>query len=472
VSARAALAASLCALACAATLSLARAGSLASALTRAYHANPELNSGRAGVRAIDENVPQALSGMRPRVSGDGLLGYERRRNISEQIDVDLNDPTNRTYTQSIQGPRGTPRAAIVSVEQPLFDGFKTQNATRAAETGVFAARERLRLLEQRVLLSAVAAYMNVLRDAAALNLQQSNVAVLAEQLRQTRERYLAGQITRTDVAQSESRLEGGRSQVAAARAALDASIGVYRQIIGEEPKRLAPADPVDRLLPKTRDEAERIAQTEHPVILAALADADAAELGVRVLESDFMPKLSVVGNVYTQSDFQGRGNRAVGASVVGRLSVPLYEGGRTSSRVRQAKEIAGQRMLDADMSRAELMALVRANWGALQAAKSQITSARAQITAAERTLYGVREEAKAGLRTTLEILNAQQELLGARLGLLAAQRDRVVASYAVLGATGRLSAETLGLNVMGYDPAVHFDAVRDSWGGPTTPDGR
>lgn len=461
-----------CALICVAPLASARAETLGAALTRAYHANPELNSGRAGVRAVDETVPQALAGMRPRVSGDGLLGYERRRNISDQIDVDLNDPTNRTYTQSIQTPRGTPRAAIVSIEQPLFDGFKTHNATLAAQTGVFAARERLRMLEQRVLFGAATAYMNVLRDTAALKLQQSNVAVLAEQTSQTRERYVAGQITPTDVALSQSRLEAGRSQVAAARAALDASIGVYRQKIGVEPKRLAPADPVERLLPRTRDEAERLAQAEHPVILAALADVDEADLGVRVLESDFMPKLSVVGNVYTQSDFQGRGNRAVGASLVGRLNVPIYEGGRTSSRVRQAKEIAGQKQFDADVARAELMALVRANWGALQAAKAQIVSARAQIVAAERNLYGVREEAKAGYRTTLELLNAQQELLGARLGLLAAQRDRVVASYAVLAATGRLSAHTLGLSVAEYDPIVHFDSVKDGWGGPTTPDGR
>lgn len=460
---------------CAGALALAspvRAETLNDALLRAYRASPVINSGRARLRAIDEKVPQAKSGMRPRVTTDAFLGLERQRAISTQIDIDKNNPLDRAFTESIQAGRSAPRSAIFSVEQPIFDGFRAQNATRSAETGVFAGRERLRLLEQRVLFDAVSAYMNVLRDTAALKLQENNVAVLAEQLRQIRERYLAGQITLTDIAQSEARLAGGRSQVSAARAALDASIGVYRQIVGEEPKRLSPASPVDRLLPKTREDAERIAQSEHPVILAALHDADSADLDIRVIESDFMPTLSVVGNVFTQSDVGGRGNRSLGASVQGKLSVPIYGGGMTSSRVREAKEIAGQRKLDVDVARADLIALVRANWGALQAAKAQIAAAQAQIAAAERALYGVREEAKAGLRTTLEILNAQQELLNARIGLIAAQRDRVVASYAVLAAAGRLSTAALGLDADRYDPSIHFDQIKDIWGGTATPDGR
>jgi outer membrane protein len=439
---------------------------------RAYQASPVINSRRAGLRAIDEKAPQALAGMRPRVASEALLGVQSRRNVQTSIEFDDNDPTTRKLVESHQTGGGVPRGASVTIEQPLFDGFKTQNATRAAETGVFAGRERLRLTEQRVLFDAVSAYMNVLRDTAALKLQQNNVAVLAEQLRQNKERYLAGQITLTDIAQSEARLAGGRSQVGAAQAALDASIGVYRQIVGEEPKRLAPASPVDRLLPNTRDDAERIAQSEHPVILAALHDADVADLDIRVIESDFMPRLSVIGNVFTQTDIDGRTNRSLGASMLGKLSMPIYQGGETSSRVREAKEIAGQRKLDVDVARAELLALVRANWGALQAAKAQIVAAQAQVNAAERALYGVREEAKAGQRTTLEILNAQQELLNARIGLIAAQRDRVVASYAVLAAIGRLSTTALGLDSIRYDPSLHFDEVKDSWGGTTTPDGR
>jgi len=444
---------------------------LQDALIRAYQANPIINSGRAGLRAIDEKVPQALSGMRPRVRGDALLGVERRRSVQDSIEIQNNDPTTRVFNQSFQDG-GKPRSAIMSVEQPLFDGFKTENNARAAESGVYAGRERLRLIEQRVLYDTVSAYMNVLRDTAALNLQQSNVAVLAEQLRQTRERFEAGQITPTDIAQAEARLSNGRAQLSVARAALDASVGVYRQLVGEEPRRLAPAVSVDRLLPGTREEAERIAQFEHPKIVAALHDVDIADLDIKVQEGDLLPKLSVVGDIYTQSDIDGRGNRAVGARVQGRLSVPLYDGGLTPSRVREAKETAGQRKLDVDVSRAELSALVRANWGALQAAKAQVAAVQSQIKAAEKALYGVREEAKAGQRTTLDILNAQQELLNARIALIIAQRDRVVASYAVLASIGRLSVADLGLNTSSYDPSVHFDQIKGSWGGLTTPDGR
>ncbi len=449
----------------------ARAETLNGALLRAYGNSPVLNSSRAGLRALDEKVPQALSGMRPRASAGAFLGAQDNRSVTRQIDEDIADPSvTRAQTKSIQTGGSMPRTAHFSVEQPVFDGFKTQNATRMAQTSVSAGRERLRLTEQRVLFAAVSAYMNVLRDTAALKLQANNVTVLAEQLRQTKERYNYGQITLTDIAQAEARLAAGHSLVGQARAALEASIGAYRQTIGSEPKKLSPGAAVDRLIPRTREEAERIAQAEHPVILAALHDADAADLDIKVIESDFMPKFSIVGNVFTQTDIAGIYNRNIGASVGGRLNVPLYDGGITSSQTREAKETAGQRRLDVDVARADLIALMRANWGALQAAKTQVAAAQTQIAAAERALYGVREEAKAGQRTTLEILNAQQELLNARIGLVFAQRERVVASYAVLAAMGRLSAETLDLGVAQYDPAVHFDQVKDSWGGISTPD--
>jgi outer membrane protein len=450
----------------------ARGETLNDALLRAYNNNPVINASRAGVRAMDEKVPQALAGMRPRVTSGAFLGAQENRNVQRQIDIDLSDPNLRASTKSIQAGSSLPRSANLSVEQPLFDGFKAQNATRVAETGVFAARERLRLTEQRVLFAAVSAYMNVLRDTAALKLQGNNVAVLAEQLRQTRERYLAGQITLTDIAQAEARLAAGQSLASQARSVLEASVGAYRQTIGTEPKKLAPGNTVDRLLPKSREEVERIAQAEHPVVLAALHDADAAALDIKVIEADFMPKLSLVGNVFTQTDMPGVYNRNIGASVGGRVNFPIYEGGLTSAQTREAKEVAGQRRLDVDVARADLLALVRANWGALQAAKTQVSAAQTQIAAAERALYGVREEAKAGQRTTLDILNAQQELLNARIGLIIAQRERVVASYAVLAAMGRLSADTLALGEARYDPSIHFDQVKELWGGTATPDGR
>lgn len=454
------------------SLALARAETLSGALLRAYRTSPVLSSGRAGVRAQDENVPRALSLMRPRVKTDAFLGLQRRRSITVGTDITNGDFLEPSYMVTTQNNRSLPRSAILSVEQPVFDGFKASNSAHAAETNVFAARQRLRLLEQRVLFNVVSAYMNVMRDAAIVHLHQNNVSVLAEQLRQVRDRYIAGQTTLTDIAQAEARLAAGRAQAASVRSTLEASIGTYKQVVGEEPKRLAPAAPIDHLLPKTRDETERIAQIEHPITQAALLDAEAAEIEVRVAESDFMPTLSMYGNVLTQSDIQGRGNRAVGAEVLGRLSVPLYSGGETSARVRQAKEIAGQKKYDVDVARAELSTLVRANWGSLQAARAQVVAAQAQVKAAERALHGVREEAKAGKRTTLDLLNSQYELLSARVSFILAQRDRTVASYAVLAAMGRLSVSSLGLNIDEYDSKAHFEQVKDLWFGIETPGGR
>ncbi|WP_024879246.1 TolC family outer membrane protein [Methylosinus sp. LW3] len=439
------------------------AETLNGALTAAYRSNPILHSGRAAVRAEDENVPRTRAQMRPRVGVESYLGVQQRRSVSSAIDVNNGNVWDPSYVQSIQAGRSLPRSATLSVEQPLFDGFRATNSTHAAEAGVFAARQRLRLTEQRVLLDGVVAYTNVLRDTAVLGLHRNNVAVLDEQLRQTRERAAAGQVTVTDVAQAEARLAAGRSQAAISRATLDTSIAAYRQVIGNEPKELAPARSADRLLPKSLAEAERAAQSEHPLVLAAAHDADVADLAIRIAEAEFLPSVSMVANVFTQSDVDGRNNRAIGAQVLGRLSVPIYAGGATSARIRQAKESAGQKRFDVDVARAELTASMRSNWSALQSASAQIVAARAQIAAAERALFGVREEAKAGLRTTLDILNAQRELLSARIGLIVAQRDRVVASYTVLAVAGRLSAGSLALNVEEYDPGTHFGEVDDKW---------
>ncbi len=452
----------------------AGAETLNDALIRAYNNNPSMNSGRAGLRVVDENVPLAKAGMRPRASVSTYMGAQQNRFVQRQDDFDPSNPSvlNRTTVWNVQEGKSVARSAGVTVEQPVFDGFKTSNATSAAENAVFAERQRLRLLEQKILFDTTAAFMNVLRDTAALGLQQNNVAVLTEQLRQTRERYLAGQITLTDIAQSEARLAGGQGQVGAARAALEASIGVYQQTIGVAPKRLIPATPVDRLLPRSREEAEQIALGEHPLILAALHDADASDFDIKAIEADFLPKLSIVADVFTQTNINTIYDRNIAAMVGGRLNIPLYDGGSTSSHLRQAKEVAGKKRLDVDVARADIASLTRATWAAHEAAKTHIAAARTQIAAAERALYGVREEAKAGQRTTLEILNAQQELLNARLGLIAAQRERVVASYGVLAAIGRLSTDTLALGEERYDPTRHYEQIKDSIGGFNTPAGR
>jgi outer membrane protein len=437
----------------------ASAETLESALARAYGSNPNLNAQRAQVRATDENVPQAKAGYRPQINASVDAG----RTWSE-YDVGRSRSSSKNSLNS--------RGAGLQVDQNIFDGFQTINRIRASESSVLGSREALRNEEQNILFDAASAYMNVLRDTAILNLQRNNVEVIDEQLRQTQDRFNVGEVTRTDVAQAEARLAGSRSQASLAEANLRTSIAVYRQTVGVEPRQLAPGRPLDKLLPRSLDGALQVAFSEHPAIKQALHGVDVAEIQVKVTQGELAPQLGVSGSVSRRYDSQISGDNVTSAAVVARLTIPIYQGGSVYARTRQAKETAGQRRLEADAVREQVRAAVISSWGQLEAARAQITAAQAQVQAAETALNGVREEARVGQRTTLDVLNAQQELLNARVNLITAQRDRVVASYAVVQASGRLSSRNLGLAVAHYNASTHYEQVKDLWGGLTTPDGR
>ncbi len=443
---------------------------LTGALNRAYTNTPELNAQRANVRAVDELVPQALSGYRPRVSATADVGRTHVESLTPAFGSSAGLPVRAGKRAS--NDTFSPRGVGIQVDQTLFNGFRTENSTRAAESRVLGARETLRNTEQNVLLNAATAYMNVLRDTALLNLQRNNVEVLEEQLRQTRDRFRVGEVTRTDVAQSEARLAQSRSQASVAEGNLRASIATYRQRVGVEPKRLSPAQPVEKLLPRSIDLAVQVSQTEHPAIIASLHGVDQQQLQVKVVESELYPSVTVTGSLGKRWEAQQSESETYSASVVARLSVPIYEGGQVYSRVREAKQTLGERRIQVDQQRDLVRQAVVASWSGLVSAKAQIVAAQAQVAAAEIALAGVREEAKVGQRTTLDVLNSQQELLNARVNLVTAQRDRVVASYNVLASVGRLSAQRLSLKTEVYNPRIHYDQVRNKWIGTTTPDGR
>ena len=424
---------------------LASADTLEGSLVQAYQNNPSLNSQRASVRATDEGVPQALAGYRPKVTVNGSIGqqYFDTTTRSQTFGVGNN------YTQ-LSGNM-TPSNYGITATQTLYNGFQTSNKTRQAESQVQSARETLRVIEQTVLLNAVTAYMNLLRDSAILDLQRRNVEVLQEQLRQTRDRFNVGEVTRTDVAQSESRLAAGRSQVLSAEAAYKASVATYRQVIGVEPGKLAPGSPVDRFSPHDLPQSIGVATATHPAVSSAQYNVDAALLQVKVAEGALYPTLSVQGNVQQSYESSLLQLKTFNASVIGQLSVPLYQGGAEYSLIRQAKETLGQRRLDLDVARDQVRQTVVQSWGQLDAAKANIEATQANVQASEIALNGVREEARVGQRTTLDVLNAQQELVNARVSLVTAQRDRVVASYTLLAAVGRLSPQVLALHVPVYD---------------------
>jgi outer membrane protein len=443
----------------------ATADTLGWAIVQAYQNNPSLNSQRAALRVIDENVPQVLSGYRPKVSVTAMGGYNYEEAI-QQFSRMLTPGAVRNASKF------TSRQVGLSATQTLFNGFQTANGTKQAEGQVDAARETLRVTEQQVLLDAATAYMNLLRDEAILELNQSNVQVLTQQLKQTRYQFSVGEVTRTDVAQSESRLAAGRSALLAAQSNVVTSKAVYRRVIGVDPGKLAPGTPVDRLSPNTLPKAIAQGEALSPSVLAVMYGVDVAELGVKISEGALYPNLSVTaaGSYGQYPAFETLGETQ--ASVIGQLTVPLYQGGGEYSAIRQSKETVGQQRFALDTNRDQARATVVQSWGRLDAAKAQIESTTAQVNAAEFALAGVREESRVGQRTTLDVLNAQQELVNARVALVTAQHDRVVASYTLLAAVGALSMQRLGLNVVIYDPMVHYQQIRDAWTGVRNPDGR
>jgi outer membrane protein len=444
----------------------ALADTIEAALVRAYQNNPQLNAQRALVRATDENVPQALSGYRPKVAVTASAGYQY---------TDVNTTFGGSATQIVRSEvHGTdpPRSAGLTVTQTVYNGNVTGNKTRAAESQVSGAREALRVLEETILLSAATIYMDYLRDAAIVEVQRSNVRVLDQTLKQTRDRFNVGEVTRTDVAQSEAQLAAGKTQLLAADATLVTTKANFRRIIGNEPEALAPGSPVDRFLPATLPAAVELSLVENPNVTAAMFGIDVNYLQVKVNEGALLPTVTVAASVQQAYEQQMQTYRTFGASAIAQLTVPIFQGGAEYALIRQSKESLAQQRLVLEQTRDQTRANTVTAWGQLVAGKAQVTSAQAQVTASEIALNGVREEAKAGQRTTLDVLNAQQALVNARVALVTAQHDRVVASYAVLSAVGRLSPQVMNLPTTVYDPSVHYQQVRDSWFGVRTPDGR
>jgi outer membrane protein len=454
---------------------IAAADTLEWALAQAYQNNPQLNSQRAAARALDEGVPQALSGYRPKVSLTSSVGIQNQKTWSKSTPTGfpVSGPGAQPAVYSSSEATFTPHVVGLTATQTLFNGYQTANRTRQAEAQVSAGRATLAVTEQTILLNAATAYMNLLRDGAILDLQRRNVEVLQEQLRQTRDRFNVGEVTRTDVAQAESRLAAGRSQVLTAESNFVTSKATYRQVIGVEPGKLASATPVDRLSPRSLNLAIESGRELNPSVAAAMFGIDVAMLQIKINEGALAPTLTATASA--QQAWETNTStllKQFNASMVAQLTVPIYQGGAEYSLIRQAKDTFGQRRLDLETARDQAQATVIQSWGQLEAAKAQIQATQAQVNAAEIALNGVREEARVGQRTTLDVLNAQQELVNARVALVTAQRDRVVASYSLLSAVGNLYVTALGLNVPIYDPITHYQQVRDSWGGLRNPEGR
>ncbi|KRQ12117.1 transporter [Bradyrhizobium pachyrhizi] len=449
------------ALACALlTETAARAESLPDALVKAYQTNPQLNAERARQRATDENVPQALAGYRPQIIAGLSVGLQA---VRDQL------PGNVIQTATLK-----PWQIGVTVTQTLFNGFKTANSVRVAELQVQSGREALRNVGQGVLLDAVTAYTNVLANQTLVEAQRANVAFLKETRAITERRLNAGDVTPTDTAQAEARLNRGLADLNAAEVNYAISQATYAQVVGNAPSQLRPAETIDRLLPRSREDAIALSLREHPAVTAAGFDVDVASTSIRVAESSLMPNVSVQGSVSRSRDTDTTlGSFGTDqASVIGQVTQPIYDGGTAASQTRQTKEVAAQSRLVLDQVRNQAKTAVVSAWVANEGAKIAVSASESEMKAAEVALAGVQKEAAGGQRTTVDVLNAQQDLITARARLIGAQRDRVIASYTLLSATGRLDVKTLNLKTPDYLPEVHYHQVRDAWHGLRTPSGQ
>ncbi|WP_286828424.1 MULTISPECIES: TolC family outer membrane protein [Kordiimonas] len=423
------------------------AESLEEALAAAYESNPQLMAQRAALRATDEGVSQANSGFLPSLSGtysySETKGTQTLPNGSSDID---------TETDSYQ----------LSLSQNIFNGFRDRNAVRGAKNSVMAGRAQLQSVEQQVLLEAVTAYMNVLRDEAVVDLNKNNVQVLERQLQASQDRFRVGEVTRTDVAQSEARLEGAKSNLLTAEATLASSRAQYRRVVGHTPAGLE--TPTGQpTLPASLDEAIEVAMELSPGVIAARYSEKAAREDVKQASGALLPSV----DAFARWDKNVRAGAAAAnqlsgsdATTVGvQLSVPLYQGGSRYSTIRRAKQVRSQRVMEIRQAERVAQENVFVAWDQYRAAVGQIKSTEAQVRASEIALEGVRQEAYVGSRTTLDVLNAEQELLNARVALVRAQRDEAVTAYSLVSAVGKLTAKDLRLGVAAYNPERYYDKV-------------
>jgi len=442
-----------------AVVDTAAAETLPEALVKTYQNNPQLNAERARQRGTDENIPQALAGYRPQLMATLGAGLQAVRNLL---------PDNTVQTATLK-----PWTIGLTVTQVLFNGNKTANNVRIAEFQVKSGREALRNVEQGVLLDAVTAYMNVMANYALVDSQRSNLQVLREIQATTNRRLNAGDVTPTDTAQAEARVSRGLADLNAAEVALAISKEIYAQVIGEPPSQLVPASAVDRLNPATQVAAVDTALHEHPAILGAGFDVDVATVSIKLAESALLPTVTMQGSVSHQfnTDTSLTDVATSQASVMGQVNVPIYDGGTAASQTRQAKEVMSQSRMVLEQVRNQSRTAVVSAWVSNEGTKVALSAAESEVHAADVALQGVRREANGGQRTTIDVLNAQQELTSARSRRILAQRDRVIASYTLLSAVGRLDTHTLNLNTPDYQPEVHYHQVRDAWHGLRTPSG-
>jgi outer membrane protein len=428
----------------------ASADTLREALVSTYRTNPTITGQREGLRATDANVAIARAAGRPEISATAGLNRDLTR--SGILDT---------------GGKGPNLSVGVDLSYPLFNGGSVRNNVRAAQTRVEAGRATLRAVEGDVFTEAVAAYMDVIRDRAIVELNANNVRVLTTNLEATSDRFEIGDLTRTDVAQSEARLQLGRSLLATSQGRLATSEENYRRVIGKKPDALAPPPPLPPL-PATPEEAARIALANNPDLIAVTRQAVAAGLDVRVARAGRLPTVSsVLSGTYVDALGGNSGplpSSGTQTSAGLNARIPLYQGGLPAARIRAAQALEGQALELAVGTERAVVANTRSAFATYQAARNAIASNEVAVKANELALEGARAERSVGTRTVLDVLNAEQELLNSQVALVTARRDAYVAGFQLLNAMGQAEADDLGLEGGPlYDPLGNYRRVAGNW---------
>lgn len=434
----------------------ASAQSLIEALSSTYNSNPDLLAGRALLRQTDETLSQAVANWRPKVT----LSFEVNK-----IEYDFQaNPQSVWALRPLYG-----RFTVLQATQPLFRGGKTVADTKAAQANIQAQRAALADTEQSVMLASVQAYADLLQDLGIVDARRNNVSVLVQQLDATRERFRVGELTITDVAQAEARLEQAKADLVLAQAQVRIDEAAFQHQIGLKPGKIADL-PLVGALPASEEECVSLAMDNVPRAVSAQQRIVAARYGVNSAIGTLLPQVNLVGFVSQQFDYLYPGDRYYQYGVRLQATVPIYQNGSEWSQVRQAKQLVGQRRNELDSARRTAAENVIRAWRNLDSARSRVVSFDAQVRANEVALNGVRQEALVGSRTTLDVLNAEQELLNSQVNLLQARHDTQISYYGVLAGIGRLTARTLGLPVEYYDEEKYYNEVGSRWIGWGTTD--
>jgi outer membrane protein len=446
---RLACAAVLCALAFGSgVVSSAQAQSLVQALSTTYNSNPDLLAQRAVLRQTDETLAQAVSNWRPKVS----LSVEYNK-----IEYDGATVKAGNFYYILNG-----RTTLLSVTQPLFRGGKTVADTKTAQANIQAQRATLADTEQSVLLQAVNAYADLVRDVGIVDVRRNNVKVLIQQLDATRERFRVGELTITDVSQAEARLEQAKADLVQAEAQVRVDQAAFQRAIGTPAGNLGDL-PLIGALPASEEESTALAMDYAPKAVSAQHRITAASYGVNSAVAALLPTVNLVGFMQYQQDLQVPNDQYYQYGVRVQATVPIYQNGSEWSVIRQAKELVGQRRNELDSARRTAAQNVISFWRNLDSARSRVVSFAAQVKANDVALNGVRQEALVGSRTTLDVLNAEQELLNSQVSLIQARHDVQVNYYGVLSGVGRLTARTLSLPVEFYDEEKYYNDVGSRW---------